>query len=106
MDAVFSRINTLLPPFLQPQAMVARVVNFLLLRNPWAIQRLTASAGRRLSIEWSAQDFQFVVTEAGLLSAFQGDKQAVEVRFILLDHQLWALGCYLLDQDLELFIEL
>ena len=105
MDAVFSRINTLLPPFLRPQAMVARVVNFLLLRNPWAIQRLAAYAGRRLSIEWGAQDFQFVVTEAGLLSAFQGDKQAVEVRLILPDQQLWALGSSLLEQEPEQFAE-
>ncbi|HLS16906.1 MAG TPA: SCP2 sterol-binding domain-containing protein [Paenalcaligenes sp.] len=105
MEAVFNRINTLLPPFLQPQTMVAKGVNFLLLRNPWAMQRLAAYAGRRLSIEWGAQNFQFVVTEAGLLSAFQGDKQAVEVRLIVPDQPIWALGSQLLQQAPEQFAE-
>src|SRR5690625_4528293 len=105
MDAVFSRINTLLPPFLRPQGMVPRVVNFLLLRNPWAIQRLAAYAARRLSLEGGAQDPQFAVTEARLLSAFHCDKRAVEVRLLLPDQHVWRLGSSLLEQAPEQFAE-
>lgn len=105
MDAVFNRINALLPPFLQAQNVVAKGVNFLLLRNPWAVQRLAAYAGRRLSIEWGTQSFQFVVTEAGLLSAFEGDRHSVEVRLIVPEQQFWSLGSALLQQQPEQFAE-
>src|SRR5690625_7434542 len=105
MEAVFNRINTLLPPFLQPQTMVAKGDNFLLLSNPWAMQRLAAYAGRRLSIASGAQNLQFVVTEAGLLSAFQDDKQADEMRLIVADQPIWALGRQMLQQAPDLVAE-
>lgn len=105
MNAVLSRIRALLPPFLQPQAVVAKGVNFLLLRNPWAIRRLIPYVGRCLSIEWGAQYFQFVVTEAGLLAALEGQTQAAEVRLIIAEQQLWSLGSALIQQQPEQFAE-
>src|SRR5690625_7160997 len=83
MEAVFNRINTLLPPFLQPQTMVARGVNFLLLRNPWAMQRLAAYAGRRPMIEWGQQSFQIVLTAGGLLQPYERRELAVQVSLIV-----------------------
>jgi|SRR5690625_27101 len=105
LDTLFARLTTWLPAGLLPAAMVARGVNFLLLRNPWAMQRLAAYAGRRLVIEWGQQSFQFVLTEGGLLQPYEGGQQAVQVRLIVPRDQWLQMGSSLLQQQPEQFAE-
>lgn len=99
--APLARFGGLIPPALSPHSLVSRVINFLLLRSPWAMRRLAAYAGRLLAIEVGSQSFQFVVTQAGLLAPhFQG-RQTVDVRLVLPTADWPALGAAVLQQQPE-----
>gem|GEM_PF-1616410 len=94
-----NRLGALLPPAFSLHSAVSRVVNFLLLRSPWAMQRLAAYSGRLVAIEWGTQSFQFEVTQAGLLAPhFQG-RQPANVRLILAGTDWAALGSAVLQQE-------
>src|SRR5690625_7179742 len=92
LDTLFARLTTWLPAGLLPAAMVARGVNFLLLGNPWAMQRLAACAGRRLVIVWGEQGLPLVLPEGGLLQADEGGEQGVHARLILTRDQVLQAG--------------
>lgn len=103
--AVFNQLSRWLPPAFGPHALLARGVNFLLTRTPWAMHRLSAYAGHRLSIEWGAQSFQFMLTEGGLLTPYYYGKDAVEVRLILPREDWLQLGAALFQQQPEQVVE-
>lgn len=105
LSAVFRRFNRWLPPALSPHAMLARGVNFLLMRTPWAMQRLSTYSGHRLAIEWGTQSFQFMLTEGGLLTPYYYGKDAVEVRLILPREDWMALGAAVFQQRPEQVVE-
>jgi len=98
---LFRLVPKWLPPGLAPHAMVTRAINFLLTRNPWAMQRLIPYAHRLLAIEWGKQSFHFAVTEGGLLSAQANRKTPAEVRLIIPREHWPPLGMALLQQKPE-----
>lgn len=105
LAAALYQVRRWLPPALGPHAMLARMVNFLLTRTPWAMQRLSAYAGHRLAIEWGNQSFQFLLTDGGLLTPYAYGKDAAEVRLILPREDWLQLGAAVFQQQPEQVVE-